>query len=92
MVSEPDIQSILGAQPEAERAASSLVDAANAAGGLDNTTVIVIDVVEGDAPAAPAETDATLTDAAETQVIETSDATEVEPEPKRRRGFLRRRR
>ena len=90
MVSEADIQTVLGQQPEAEGAARALVDAANAAGGQDNTTVIVIDVVEGDA-AEPAPAAANDT---ETQVIETTDATDVEPElePKRRRGFFRRRR
>ena len=38
-----------------EAAAQALVDAANEAGGRDNITVVVVDVVEGDAPPDPTE-------------------------------------
>lgn len=97
MVNEPDIQSILEKQPDAERAAHELVDAANAAGGVDNTTVVVINVVAADAPQPedapePAED---VVDAATTvqmeAVTEAEAEPEVEPPPKRRRRFLRRR-
>jgi protein phosphatase len=74
MVSEPDIQSILAAEPDADQAAKKLVDAANAAGGVDNTTVIVIDVLGENSP-----------DAEPTLEIEAE-----EPAPKRRRFLRRR--
>jgi PPM family protein phosphatase len=83
MVSEADIKSILIAESDPERAASALVDAANAAGGVDNTTVIVIDVAEGNG-------DATQP-IPEAPVAEPVEETAAEAEPKRRRGFLRRR-
>ena len=50
MVREVIIATILAAEPDPERAANQLVDAANAAGGEDNVTAVVIDVV--DAPEA----------------------------------------
>jgi len=45
MVGEDEIASLLAAEPDATRAAACLVDAANAAGGVDNITVVVIDVI-----------------------------------------------
>lgn len=53
MVGEDDIASLLAEEPDAATAADRLVDAANAAGGVDNITVVVIDVVNDDAPAKP---------------------------------------
>jgi protein phosphatase len=47
MVSDDDVRSVLEAEPDTERAAAALVRAANEAGGADNTTVILIDVEEG---------------------------------------------
>jgi len=38
-----------------ERAAQALVEAANEAGGRDNITVVIVDVIEGDAPPDPTE-------------------------------------
>ena len=38
-----------------EAAAQALVDAANDAGGRDNITVVVVDVIEGDDPPDPTE-------------------------------------
>jgi PPM family protein phosphatase len=48
MVVEQQIQAILETTPETQEAADRLVRAANSAGGLDNITVVVLDVVEGD--------------------------------------------
>ncbi len=46
MVSEPDIAARLATEPDPATAAVQLIDAANAAGGVDNITVIIIDVVD----------------------------------------------
>jgi len=56
-VTDADITHILLDNPQASDAATELVVAANAAGGRDNTTVIVVDVItadaNGDTPSAP---------------------------------------
>jgi serine/threonine protein phosphatase PrpC len=52
-VSDDVIESILLAHPDPTEAAQALVDAANAAGGRDNITVVVVDVLEGDDPPDP---------------------------------------
>jgi serine/threonine protein phosphatase PrpC len=54
MVTEEQIAAILGAAPEPQDAADRLVRAANRAGGVDNITVVVLDVEAepGDAQAA----------------------------------------
>jgi protein phosphatase len=54
MVGEPDIRTILTANAEPQMTADALVEAANAAGGQDNITAVVIDVVEDDAATAAA--------------------------------------
>ena len=63
MVRERDVERIARSEPDPQRAAEQLVDAANAAGGEDNTSIVVVDVLEVDpitvfdadeAPAAPA--------------------------------------
>jgi serine/threonine protein phosphatase PrpC len=54
MVSEPGIAGVLRNQSDAQRAADTLVDMANKAGGDDNITVVVIDVLGDPAGAAPA--------------------------------------
>ncbi|MCP3975565.1 MAG: serine/threonine-protein phosphatase [bacterium] len=46
MVSDIRVEKILGSTPVATDAVWSLVEAANAAGGQDNTTVAVVDVTE----------------------------------------------
>ena len=43
MVTEDQIQAILEAEPDPQRAADRLVKAANRAGGIDNITVVVLD-------------------------------------------------
>lgn len=48
MVRDPAIAEILAAETDRERAASELVEAANLAGGADNITVVVADVVADD--------------------------------------------
>ena len=87
MVREDDVQAVLTEEPEAQRAAEALVEAANAAGGLDNTTVVVIDVLDAETTNTVEHTDA---DADETVMVPAVDADEAE-EPKRKRRFLRRR-
>ena len=54
MVDDAAIADLLGHQADPQRAAETLVDAANRAGGVDNTTVIVVAVEDGDDPAPPA--------------------------------------
>jgi len=53
MVRERDIERLVRGEPDPQRAAEVLVDAANRAGGEDNTSVVVIDVVEVDAATTP---------------------------------------
>jgi hypothetical protein len=50
MVRDDAIGEILVGERDRERAADALVDAANTAGGADNVTVVVVDVVDADAP------------------------------------------
>ena len=53
MVRERDVERIVRSEPDPQRAAELLVDAANEAGGEDNITVIVLDVLEVDDAAPP---------------------------------------
>ena len=48
MVTEPQIQAILEAAPDPQDAADRLIKAANRAGGIDNITVVILDIHEGD--------------------------------------------
>jgi PPM family protein phosphatase len=50
MVREDQILAILRREVDPTRAASALIDAANANGGADNITTVVVDVVEGGGP------------------------------------------
>ena len=52
MVRERDIERLARAEPDPQRLAEALVAAANAAGGEDNITVVVVDVLEADPPLA----------------------------------------
>lgn len=47
-VDDRDIANVLTTTKEPQRAAQALVDAANESGGRDNTTVVVVDVNEGE--------------------------------------------
>jgi PPM family protein phosphatase len=97
MVDEGAIATILADEVDPDQAASRLVEAANDAGGVDNITTIVIDVVEddsdvddsteldaGDRDAADQDDDADAGDA------DAGDADAQEEPPKRRRRFWRR--
>ena len=46
MLREEQVAATAAAEPDPDRAAQELVDGANAAGGVDNITVIVVDVVD----------------------------------------------
>ncbi len=53
-IADAAITEILDANPDdPQAAAQALVDAANEAGGRDNITVVIVDVVEGDEPPDP---------------------------------------
>jgi protein phosphatase len=70
MVRQDEIAGILSREPDPERAAQLLVDAANAAGGEDNVTALVVEVVEDEAvPAAAAPPDGDTTDTTETEPV-----------------------
>jgi protein phosphatase len=47
MVTEPQIQAILETTPDPQEASDRLITAANRAGGIDNITVVVLDIHEG---------------------------------------------
>jgi serine/threonine protein phosphatase PrpC len=76
MLHEAEIAALLDEQDDPERAAQALVTAANAAGGVDNITVLVVDVVEADPDADDPD--------------DSADAVSGAARPKRR-GLLRRR-
>jgi PPM family protein phosphatase len=59
MIDDAHIERILQDRRDPQEAANALVDAANEAGGQDNVTAVVVDVVEGHAQATPAEAVAT---------------------------------
>jgi protein phosphatase len=77
MVRPDEIARILARESDPERAAQALVDAANAAGGEDNVTALVVDSVEDDSAPAPS-------------AAPEADATGVAPRRGRRRGWGRR--
>lgn len=52
MVRDSSIREILAAREDPQAAAEALVDAANTAGGVDNTTVVVLDAMDGEGRAA----------------------------------------
>jgi PPM family protein phosphatase len=71
MITEEQIQAILEATPQPQDAAERLVKAANGAGGVDNITVIVLDVLPGEdvEPADPAGASTTPAATAEEPVV-----------------------
>ncbi len=48
MVTEPQIQAISETTPDPQEAADRLIKAANRAGGIDNITVVILDIHEGE--------------------------------------------
>jgi protein phosphatase len=95
MVRDDVIAEVLGTEPDRERAADALVAAANLAGGADNITVVVADVVpaddrgddeaDGDAEPDLAAGNGAFDDTEETPVVSDADS------PARRRWWSRRR-
>lgn len=86
MLHEAEIAALLDGEGDPDQAARALVVAANAAGGVDNITVLVVDVAEADPDAD--DTDADNTDADDPDVSADRAATAARP---KRRGLLRRR-
>jgi serine/threonine protein phosphatase PrpC len=78
MVRERDVERLARSEPDPQRAAEVLVDAANRAGGEDNTSVVVVDVVEVDAATSP-DPEALATPAATRRPM--TPAPDPEPEP-----------
>ena len=54
-ITDDHITELLLQHPDPNEAAQALVDAANEAGGRDNITVVIVDVIEGDDPPDPTE-------------------------------------
>jgi len=90
MVREAEIQTVLRDEPDPTRAAQQLIEAANAAGGVDNITVLVVDVVDDEdatasvpivGPEPPVE------DSAPALVDAPADATDAAAGRRRRRGW-----
>ena len=52
MVGEDRIAAVLTEEPDPNVAARRLIDAANAGGGIDNITVLVVDVIDAEGPTA----------------------------------------
>jgi protein phosphatase len=82
MVRPEDIARVLGGEHDARRAAQQLVNAANEAGGEDNVTAVVVDVVEEDGDGgvlatAPADED------------DTAEGSPVQPRRRRGRKLVR---
>ena len=90
MIGEHDIQRILEGERDPQGAADSLVDAANQAGGQDNVTAVVIDVLDEDGAAGGAAPGQAQT--APTETVRTGPAPPLRTErftmgrPSRRRG------
>ena len=92
MVRERDVERIARTERDPQHAADALVAAANDAGGDDNITVIVIDVLESDAQAAaPADEPETSTFAMSMPAVEERADVTQPPKPRRRpmRTFVR---
>jgi len=85
-VTDADITQVLLDNPQASDAATALVAAANVAGGRDNTTVIVVDVItadaNGDTPSAPIDSSPLLI----TTATSSSSNNEVSVETRKKRS------
>jgi protein phosphatase len=92
MVRERDVERIARTERDPQHTADALVAAANEAGGDDNITVIVIDVLESDAQAsAPVDGSGASPVAESAPVVEERADVTQPPKPRRRpmRAFLR---
>ncbi len=90
MLREPEIGDILRDEPDPDAAAQRLVDAANAAGGSDNITVVLVDIEDDGSEDADA-VDTTATPTGSDDITEPVPVVVVDDEPEReRRGFFRR--
>jgi PPM family protein phosphatase len=78
MVSEQEMQRILTELEDPQRAAGALVDAANEAGGQDNITAVILDVLPDEEEAG---------DTAQEAPVEGGWAAEEPARPRRRRGL-----
>jgi serine/threonine protein phosphatase PrpC len=65
MIDSDSIASILNEESDPQVAAERLVDAANEAGGEDNITVVILDIVDGETPGAGATATSKRVDTAE---------------------------
>jgi protein phosphatase len=81
MVRERDIERLARGEPDPQRAAELLVDAANRAGGEDNTSVVIVDVLEVDPEVAPDPDTLAQPDPSATQVHRPAMRPAPEPEP-----------
>jgi serine/threonine protein phosphatase PrpC len=85
MLRSEEIAEILADEPDPERAARRLVDAANDAGGEDNVTAVVVEVVEDNNPTS------TIAAAPQADEVRDKDVAERAPRQKRRRRGVGRR-
>jgi serine/threonine protein phosphatase PrpC len=88
MLRDDEMLRIASLETDPRLAADRLVDAANEAGGEDNITVLIVDVLEAPPPAAP-DPDALTTAVQPSTPIPTSAPDVLMPEPKPRRRRLR---
>jgi protein phosphatase len=89
MLRDEDMVAILEREPDAQRAAQQLVNAANAAGGEDNITAVVIDVVDEPASspgAAVTSVEAEVVDVDAEAPTSVTAAVPTTTRPPRRRG------
>jgi serine/threonine protein phosphatase PrpC len=80
MIRERDVERIIRGEQEPQRAADALVRAANEAGGEDNTTVLVLDILETEATPPP-DPDALLDDSPATGAAAAAAAGPEPPPP-----------
>jgi PPM family protein phosphatase len=86
MVRERDIERLARSEPDPQRAAELFVDAANRAGGEDNTSVVVVDVLEVDPEVVPDPETLAQADPSATPVHRPAMRPAPEPEPPRYRA------
>jgi protein phosphatase len=93
MMRERDIERIVRAEQDPQRAVDKLVDAANEAGGEDNITVLLLDVHDVEEGGSPdPEALAALADDSGTTAVPVTPASPAEPPPAARRAPVQSRR